>query len=548
MSGIGEILKAAGDFGTFQKRLVLFSLLPCLTLAFHQFCQLFMVVDVPHYCNTDWILAVGPNLTEEERWNLTLPRDADGAYEQCSMYSPVDWDLDSIVAYGLNATEKCSSGWVYPSAQQPSLLTEFDLVCDRKDLNDISQSIYMLGLFLGAMIFGPLSDRIGRRPVVLISILLQGVFGLGIALVPHFYVYMAFRCVVGASVSGIMMTFLALATEWVGVSYRPRAVLASHCCFAIGQMILAGLSYGIRNWRLLEIVGSAPIFILFLFIWVLPESARWLVTKGKIEEAKEYFQKAAAVNKRTIPPELLDQLKRETQTKSGSILDLLGKKHLRKVTLIMSCAWFVNSLVYYGLSLNVTNFGLDIYLTQLAFGAVEIPGRFGCIFILQWFGRKKSQAGLLLLSGLVCLILTVIPEDQPVVITVLATIGKFTASASFSSAYVYTAELFPTVIRQSGVGLCSMVARVAGIIAPLIRLLEQYHQVIPMAVYGGTTVLGGLLCFLLPETRGVDLADSTGGGQPTAEVHENASSSAENGHMKVKDGGQDKEYTKSTYF
>lgn len=124
MSGIGEILKAVGDLGTFQKRLVLFSMLPCLSLAFHQFCQLFMVPDLPHYCNTSWIRAVGPNLTEEEQLNLTLPRDADGAYEQCSMYSPVDWDLGSIVAYGLNATEKCSSGWVYPSAQQPSLLTE----------------------------------------------------------------------------------------------------------------------------------------------------------------------------------------------------------------------------------------------------------------------------------------------------------------------------------------------------------------------------------------------------------------------------------------
>eukprot|EP00076_Gallus_gallus_P047614 XP_418528.5 solute carrier family 22 member 13-like [Gallus gallus] len=548
MSGIGENLKAAGEFGPFQRRLVLFSLPPCLILAFHQFCQLFMVVDVPHYCNTDWIRAVGPNLTEEEQLNLTLPRDADGEYEQCSMYSPVDWDLDSIMVYGLNATEKCSSGWVYPTAQQPSLLTEFDLVCDRKNLNDVSQSIYMLGMFLGAMIFGLLSDRFGRRPVLLVSILLEGLFGVGIALVPHFYVYLAFRCVVGASVSGIMMTLLALATEWVGVSYRPQAVLLSHCCFAAGQMILAGLSYGIPNWRLLQIVGSAPIFILFLFIWVLPESARWLVTKGKIEEAKKYLKKAASINKRTIPPELLDQLKCETQTKSGSILDLLRKKHLLKVTLIMSCAWFVNSLVYYGLSLNVTNFGLDIYLTQLAFGAVEIPGRVGCILMLQWFGRKKSQGGFLLLSGLVCLIITVIPEDQPVVITVLATIGKFTASASFSSAYVYTAELFPTIIRQSGVGLCSMVARVAGIIAPLILLLEQHHRAIPMAIYGGTTVLGGLLCFLLPETRGVELADGTEGGQPTAVVHENDSSSSETGHVKVKDGGQVNENTKNTYF
>ncbi|NXJ64993.1 S22AD protein, partial [Rostratula benghalensis] len=97
--------------------------------------------------------------------------------------------------------------------------------------------------------------------------------------------------------------------------------------------------------------------------------------------------------------------------------------------------------------------------------------------------------------------------DQPVVITILATIGKFTATASFSTSYVYAAELFPTVVRQTGVGLCSMAARVAGIVAPLIRLLSQYHRAIPMAIFGSVPVVVGLLCFLLPETRGADLVD-----------------------------------------
>ncbi|KFP77571.1 Solute carrier family 22 member 13, partial [Apaloderma vittatum] len=282
--------------------------LPLLLNSFQMIGQVFMVVDVPHHCNTSWILAIAPNLTEEEQLNLTLPRDADGAYEQCSMYSPVDWDLDSIVTYGLNATEKCRSGWVYSADQPPSLLTEFDLVCDRKDLTDISQSIYMAGLLIGSMIFGTLCDRIGRRPVFLIAILLQGLFGLGVAFVPHFYVYIAFRFVVGTAVSAILITSLALATEWVGASYRPRAVLITHCCLALGQVILAGLSYGIRNWRLLEIAGSAPMFALFFYFWVLPESARWLVIKGRVEEAKKVLQKAASVNKRTLPPGMLEQV------------------------------------------------------------------------------------------------------------------------------------------------------------------------------------------------------------------------------------------------
>uniref|UniRef100_A0A8B9QW72 Solute carrier family 22 member 13 n=1 Tax=Anas platyrhynchos TaxID=8839 RepID=A0A8B9QW72_ANAPL len=427
MSGIGEILKAVGDLGTFQKRLVLFSMLPCLSLAFHQFCQLFMVPDLPHYCNTSWIRAVGPNLTEEEQLNLTLPRDADGAYEQCSMYSPVDWDLGSIVAYGLNATEKCSSGWVYPSAQQPSLLTEFDLVCDSKDLNDISQSVYMLGLFLGAMIFGNCLWSPLNHPCVALctapGMLLAGMTGAG-------------------GVSAELST-----SPWATGSQRAVAALLQvlRCGLnkALGSLIGGGIWIPITHrahyllglvagrWTPRKVSRSQGIFCFHLLGRVLPESARWLVTKGKIEEAKKVLQKAASINKRTIPPDLLEQLKCDTQTKPGSILDLFRKKHLRKVTLIMSCTWFVNSIVYYGLSLNVTNFGLDIYLTQLAFGAVEIPARVGCIFLLQWFGRRKSQAGTLLLSGLPQSLLFP-PSDEPMAITVLATIGKFAASASFS--------------------------------------------------------------------------------------------------------------------
>ncbi|NXM94379.1 S22AD protein, partial [Sylvia borin] len=97
--------------------------------------------------------------------------------------------------------------------------------------------------------------------------------------------------------------------------------------------------------------------------------------------------------------------------------------------------------------------------------------------------------------------------EQPLVITVLAVIGKLTSTAAFSTSYVYSAELFPTILRQTGVGLCSTVARLAGILAPLIIPLDQYHRAIPMAIFGSIPVLVALLCILLPETRGIDLAD-----------------------------------------
>ncbi|XP_044150190.1 solute carrier family 22 member 13-like isoform X1 [Bufo gargarizans] len=510
MTDFGEILKHVGEFGRFQKCLVFMLCFLSFFNAFHMFGQVFMGISVPHHCNTNWILEKSPNLTEEYQLNLTIPHNERGGYEQCLMHTPVDWDIESIERYGLNSTEKCRNGWVYDTSQQKStLVTEFDLVCHRKEQNDICQSIYMLGLLIGSLFFGHLADRIGRRPVILISILMMFAFGLGAAFVTHFYIFMVLRCFVGIAMSGVLINNLVLVAEWVGPSQRAYATITGHTCFAIGLMVLAGIGYAIRNWRLLQIACSAPSALLVFYIWFLPESPRWLLTKGKNEKAKDLLHKAARMNKRELSEDILKEVKEQKQTKSGNMIDLFRIPLLRKKTLIMCSVWFVNALVYYGLSLNVGSFGLDIYATQLIFGAVEIPARLGSIFALQFFGRRLSQSFYLLLGGTVCLITTAIPKELSVVTTVLAVIGKFATASAYSVCYIYAAELFPTIIRQSGVGLCSMAARVAGILAPLIRLMDQYHPSIPMAIYGSAPIIGGLLCFFLPETKGSDLQDNT---------------------------------------
>ncbi|KAM6452936.1 solute carrier family 22 member 13-like isoform 1-T1 [Liasis olivaceus] len=509
MSGFGDILKVVGEYGRFQKWLVVLICIPNFLTPFHMFGQVFISMDVPHHCNTSWIRAISPNLTIEQELNLTIPRKPDGSLDECCRFRPVEEDIESIIKYGLNSTEKCQQGWVYPSELKPTLVTEFNLVCDRKDLNDISQSIYMGGLLIGALVFGPLSDRIGSRLSILLTLLIMGSFGVGAGLAPHFYVYIALRFFVGAAFAGISISMAALSSEWVGPSYRPRALIITHCANALGQMALAGLAYFIRDWRRFQIAGSAPAFALFFYIWVLPSSARWLITKGKIKEAKEILQKAASINKRTISEEVLNQLTPEEKVKSGNILDLFKIPHLRNMTLIMAWVWFADSFVYYGVSLHVGDFGLDIYLTQLIFGAVEIPSRVSCIFLLQWLGRKKCQAAWLLLGGIVCVLIPVVPKDFPVIVTVLAVIGKSALGASFSTTYLFSAEVFPTVVRQSSLGLCSMSARIAGIIAPLVSLLEKYHPAIPMSLFGSSALIGGILCFFLPETRNKDLQDVT---------------------------------------
>ncbi|GLD57949.1 solute carrier family 22 member 13-like isoform X1 [Lates japonicus] len=253
----------------------------------------------------------------------------------------------------------------------------------------------------------------------------------------------------------------------------------------------------------------APRFLLIFYIWVVPQSARWLLPNDRREEAIALLRKAALVNGRVLPPvaqvekcEILSGGKR-----SHTAVDLVRTPQMRKRAIILFYIWFVNVLVYYGLSLGVSRLGTNLYLTQFVFGLVEIPARSLVLLVLPC-SRRLTQTGFLAVGGLACLLMLTVPADHPNVLTGLAMVGKFGIAASFAVIYVYTAEIFPTVLRQTGIGVSCMFARMGGVLAPVINMLYNHSPVTPLIIFGTSPLVGAVLALALPETADRPLPDT----------------------------------------
>ncbi|XP_028283321.1 solute carrier family 22 member 13-like [Parambassis ranga] len=510
MADFGEILRSIGEFGLFQK-VILFALcFPNAILPF-QFASVFFIQSDPErHCNTDWILRADPDLSTGEQLNLTLPREEDGSFSRCRMFVPVDWNISDIREHRLNETTGCRDRWVYTnSLYEATIVTDFDLVCDQANLLEVAQTVLMAGILIGCLLFGPFAESFGRKRAAQVPVVVMVIFTATTGLCPNFYLYLASQFMVGIGYGGYRLNGVILATEWIGVSRRALGACGTQLFGAVGQIILASMIYFVRDWRLAQLLTAAPLAVVVVYIWFVPESARWLLDRGRTEEAKQLITKVAAINKRPVSDSLLEKIVVKETEKKGGIIILIQSSVLRKYFFTIILAWFSLNITYYCLSFNVGNFGLNIFLTQAMFGLTELPAHILCIWLLEALGRQVSIMSTLLIGGLLCLLILAVPQGNAAAVTALATSGRFFANWAGSICNVYVQELFPTSVRQTASGLGSIASRAGGLLAPLLNMLAMYHSSIPTIVFGSLTLISGALCILLPETRRRELPDST---------------------------------------
>ncbi|XP_074713916.1 solute carrier family 22 member 6-like isoform X1 [Strix uralensis] len=415
------------------------------------------------------------------------------------------------------ATEPCHDGWTYGDGVfAHTIVTEWDLVCESKRLRQVAQSLYMAGILLGSGLFGVLSDKFGRRALLSWCYLQLGVTGAATAAAPTFGLYCLGRLLAGLAMAGVSLNSASLCMEWIPTEARAVVGTVNGYCYTLGQFVLAAVAFGLPHWRWLQLAVSLPFFLFFLYSWLFVESARWQVISGRPDLALEGLRKVARVNGRKEEGDKLSEevlrglVQREAPLPGGALAALVRTPGMRMVSCGVSFVWFSTSFAYYGLAMDLQGFGVNIYLSQLVFGAVDIPAKLASVLVISCVGRRVAQGGSLALAGICILANIVVPTELRLLRMALAVLGKGSLAASFNCAYIFTGELFPTLIRQTGMGLGGTMARVGGMVAPLVRMLAEVAPPLPLLIYGAAPIISAVATCFLPETRGMPLPETVG--------------------------------------
>ncbi|NXG94190.1 S22A6 protein, partial [Stercorarius parasiticus] len=532
-----ELLARLGGMGRFQVTYVAALAIPLLMLASHNLLQNFTAGVPEHHCRPR---PLANDSAGDVPLLISIPSDGHHRPQRCRRYVELQWHLLEVngtvnsTANGA-ATEPCHDGWTYQDGIfAHTIVTEWDLVCESKKLRQVAQSIYMAGILLGSSLFGVLSDnRFGRRALLTWCYLQLGVTGAGTAAAPTFVVYCLCRFLAGLAMAGGSLNSASLCMEWIPTEARAVVGTINGYCYTFGQFVLAAVAFGLPHWRWLQLVVSLPFFLFFLYSWLFVESARWQVISGRPDLALKGLRKVARVNGRKEEGDKLSEenglLRRLLCLASGAILGpnptCWGKTHLLgiKPHLFGPCliapgglcvetlgfgGRFSTSFAYYGLAMDLQGFGVDIYLSQLVFGAVDIPAKLASVLAISCVGRRVAQGGSLALAGICILANIVVPMELQMLRMAFAVIGKGSLAASFNCAYIFTGELFPTVIRQTGMGLGGTMARVGSMVAPLVRMTADVTPVLPLIIYGAAPIISAIATCFLPETRNVPLPET----------------------------------------
>lgn len=308
--------------------------------SFLVFSQIFTNATPEHWCSPPPELDA-LDLSEDLLRNLTVPGEQ-GSYESCKAYSIDPIELHSalkeyVIERSITIREAgtikvikisqlmpandsedrkiqidrvraailsirgnettCTNGWTFNTEHyKRTMVTEFSLVCDKDYLPTFSNTLFWVGSIFGNLLFGWMSDRYGRRPTILLMIFLEVPIAIAASFATSYWNYIVLRVVGGCFFPALYQLPFILALELMPPKIRTYAGIVVGMLFATGMCLLSALAYALRDWYVLSLASSLPFVLLYGYYWLIPESPRWLVGRGRIGAAEKVLRNLAKKN------------------------------------------------------------------------------------------------------------------------------------------------------------------------------------------------------------------------------------------------------------
>ncbi|KAF1565938.1 Solute carrier family 22 member 23, partial [Eudyptes chrysocome] len=529
----GSVLPFLGGLGGgYQRTLVLLTWVPALFIGFSKFSDSFLLDQPDFWCR---------EADGQGNWSGSLAPGHANRSGNGSIFPPPGLPTPA----GGNASECDCHEWHYRirAGLVQNVVSKWDLVCDSAWKVHIAKFSLLVGLIFGHLITGCIADWVGRRPVLLFSVIFILIFGLTVALSVNVTMFSTLRFFEGFCLAGIVLSLYALRIELCPPGHRFMITMVASFIEMSGQFLMPGLAALCRDWQVLQAVIICP-FLLMLLYWVIfPESLRWLMATQQFEASKELILQFTHKNRmntesdiKGVVPELEKEITR--RPKKVCIVKVVGTRNLWK-NIVVLC---VNSLTGYGIhhcfaksmmgheaKMAIThNFYADYY----TMAGIALASCLAMCPVVGFLGRRGGLLLFMILTALASLLqlgllncnlasfslfmntLTGMSDSvKDKFSTAFSIVGMFSSHAVGSLSVFFCAEITPTVIRGGGLGLVLASAGFGRLTAPIMELHNQKGYFLHHVIFACCTLICIICILLLPESKNQNLPENIPDGE-----------------------------------
>ncbi|XP_047997891.1 carcinine transporter-like [Leguminivora glycinivorella] len=507
-----DLLSSAGEFGLYQKILFI-STFPFYAFGVVSYFQQLFITEVSpnHWCNVPELA----NLTALQRRALAIPADTDArfGYSQCSAYV-ANWSAELVA--GRTApdpswrTEPCRHGWEFNSTEipYPTITSELGWVCDKDSYQASAQSIFFVGSIVGGFLIGWIADRYGRLPAAAVCNVIGGVSGVITIFAKNFVQFAVCRFFMGMSWDNSMLMVYLLVLEYVAPKYRTIiANLPFAIFYTIAVCVYPWIALACNDWKLFSLATCIPMIFAVFAPLLMPESPRWLMSVGRVDDAIIKIQRIGQVNKKEVPSKLIEQFKaslskQKVDAKYGAV-DLIKRRLLRNMFICVCMGYMCCTITFDSLIRSIGQLEFDFFVSFSVISFTEFPSLVLVSFILDLTGRKWLAVSTFAIACVFSVLTAFLGGGLSSVLC--AVVARFAINITCNTVMQWATEMLPTAVRGTGMSIVHICGYIATVISPFIVYLEIYYTWLPLVIVGAVAGSGILIVIGLPETAAKQL-------------------------------------------